>query len=405
MNPDGSISRGSTFLPIPDLLAPAADIHLMFLSANDIIFTKPSYDDWYSAQLPTTQNLIFSTNFPGNHSFYVRDKPVRVLGCTSQYQYCKANVELNTNCTPMAGIIPVTSFAESLWQTENQKALFKWSSTAIMLIAMAISGPPSSLGGSSLTSRYSLSNGIQGPLPDDQWQKEVEHWFTVTLADLQRLVVEAATGPMDMAMNQFLIRPQTSEEHLLCRSQVSNTFLFFFFFLGRLTDFINSQKIRSLSYTSFSTLGLAVLLSIGGLIIGLSYTLEFLVDWIQKYRNLSLYKRLEWVTNETLQLQRLAHEELGLGTWTRTAKENPITAPGEQLAILDISEPHHPRLKSSTVKFGTASDHEDYPKRSSEEIINLGMFEACPNQTASLSDSASNALDSTSPAHDAQSQV
>lgn len=133
-------------------------------------------------------------------------------------------------------------------------------------------------------------------------------------------------------------------------------------------------------------------LSIGGLIITLSYTLEFLVDWIQKRKSLSIYKRLEWTTNKTLQLQRLAHEELGLGTWTRTAGDYPITAPSEQLAILDISEPNHPRLKNSTIKFGASSDDEDYHKRSSEEIIEQGMFTAGVNQTASLSHSASTPL-------------
>lgn len=200
MNPDGSVSDGSTFLPIPDLLAPAADISLVFLSANHIIFVKPS------------------------------DEPVRVLGCTSQYQYCKPNAKLNTNtnCTPMAGIIQVASFAKSLWQTESQKALFNWSASAIMWTSMSMPRPLKTLGKSSLLSRYSLSNGIQGSLPDNQWQKEVEHWFTVILADLQRVVVEAATGPMDIAINPFLVRSQISEEHLRCRSQVSSIFYLLF---------------------------------------------------------------------------------------------------------------------------------------------------------------------------------
>lgn len=60
-----------------------------------------------------------------------------------------------------------------------------------------------------------------------------------------------------------------------------------------------------------------------------------------------LYQNLEWVSNETLQLQRMAHEELGLGSWsgTATASSIPITAPGEQLATLDISDKRHPILK------------------------------------------------------------
>ena len=80
----------------------------------------------------------------------------------------------------------------------------------------------------------------------------------------------------------------------------------------------------------------------------ISYTLEFITHRIQIRRKLSTYKRLEWITNETLQIQRLAQEEVGYGTWMRTAEDHPLTAPCEQLARLDISEPEHPRLESTS---------------------------------------------------------
>lgn len=168
------------------------------------------------------------------------------------------------------------------------------------------------------------------------------------------------------------------------------------------TDSVTSQKIRNDSFTSFSVLGLVILLSIGGLIIGISYTLETLVNWIQKRKNLNLYKRVEWTTNETLQLQRLAHEELGFGTWTRTEDDYPITAPGEQLAILDLSEPTHPRLQSSTVKDEAASDDDRRRTESRGETTEQGGSTEGLNQAASLPDPASNPLDLISPVDDAQ---
>ncbi|KAF2086935.1 hypothetical protein K490DRAFT_18351, partial [Saccharata proteae CBS 121410] len=64
----------------------------------------------------------------------------------------------------------------------------------------------------------------------------------------------------------------------------------------------------------------------------------------QRRRNLNNYQRLEWITNETLQLQRLVHEELGVGTWSCTAGAYPVTAPGERLAVVDLSDKEHPRL-------------------------------------------------------------
>lgn len=149
-------------------------------------------------------------------------------------------------------------------------------------------------------------------------------------------------------------------------------------------------------------LGLVILLSIGGLIIGVSYTLGSLVNWIQTRKNLNLYRRLEWTTNETLQLQRLAHEELGFGTWTRTEGDYPITAPGEQLAILDLSEPTHPRLQSSTVKNEAASDDDRRRTESTGETTEQGGSTEGLNQAASFPDPASAPLDLTSPADDAQ---
>ena len=74
------------------------------------------------------------------------------------------------------------------------------------------------------------------------------------------------------------------------------------------------------------------------------YTLVLIVRRFQQWRNISPYTYLEWQTNDTLQLQRLAHEELGYGTWSRAIAGNPVTAAGEKLSVLDISDNSHPVL-------------------------------------------------------------
>ena len=50
--------------------------------------------------------------------------------------------------------------------------------------------------------------------------------------------------------------------------------------------------------------------------------------------------------NETLQLQRLAYEEIGLGTWSGGAKSIPTTLAGEELGVLDLTDLDHPRLSA-----------------------------------------------------------
>lgn len=52
----------------------------------------------------------------------------------------------------------------------------------------------------------------------------------------------------------------------------------------------------------------------------------------------------EWKAGSTLQLQRIAHQNLGLGTWKRTDEAVPVTAKGDTLGIFDVSNPNHARL-------------------------------------------------------------
>lgn len=61
------------------------------------------------------------------------------------------------------------------------------------------------------------------------------------------------------------------------------------------------------------------------------------------------YRRLAWKSNGLFQLQRLAHEEAGFGTWERRAKNVPVTALGETLATLDVNYPEHPMVLKTPV--------------------------------------------------------
>ena len=49
-----------------------------------------------------------------------------------------------------------------------------------------------------------------------------------------------------------------------------------------------------------------------------------------------------------LQLQRLAHEGIGSGTWSKTTSENPITKKFQRLGMLDIRDQRRPLLRSDT---------------------------------------------------------
>lgn len=220
---DGTLLKEkSAFAPIPALWANATDVTLFFLSANDVTYTEPSNDPWYAAhlqvELPDPSAASPNATIPA----YLRDEPARVLGCATRYQFCNPDPAAGKSCTPLTGILPATAAADALWRTDKQREFFNTSSNQILTGASGLPEIVSYTGISSLTARHGLGQGMQGPLPSNQWQLEVENWFGATMADLQRATVEYATGPTDQAMFRFLERPQTDGEHLVCQSLVSS---------------------------------------------------------------------------------------------------------------------------------------------------------------------------------------
>lgn len=88
---------------------------------------------------------------------------------------------------------------------------------------------------------------------------------------------------------------------------------------------------------------------VGTAILLLGTFIESMVDFIARIpvlarRRKFTYARLEWNTNNKFQLQRLAHEGFGAGTWTNTRGGWPVTQGGETLANLDITDQRMPRL-------------------------------------------------------------
>jgi len=90
--------------------------------------------------------------------------------------------------------------------------------------------------------------------------------------------------------------------------------------------------------------GLGTILVAGTLIAIIDLTMEPLFEWLKKRTQKDVYGILEWKTNSTLQMQRLAHEQLGFGTWTKTSEAAPVTERGELLSTIHAEDPAHPVL-------------------------------------------------------------
>ena len=95
--------------------------------------------------------------------------------------------------------------------------------------------------------------------------------------------------------------------------------------------------------------------------------------WLWKCHKSHPYPQMEWCTNGNLQLQRLAHEGMGVGPWMACDKEIPIAKQDTMLATLNLDDLKMPRLNrtdSSKVPVVTDEnkdqDNKTWPDREGE---------------------------------------
>ncbi len=231
--PNGTANpEQSSFDPIAELRAAGTDVGLLFLSANDVVFQGPTNDALFAAHMPIQAKLGFMGK-RASMQFYARDEPASVLGCIARYQFCDSTVAAahassgasdGRHCTPLEGIAMALEHAEELWGANRRQArLFKWVTGALLQDPPFLWMVPQAVRSAALEARYAMMNGLQGPLPPNQWQREIEGWFKTTLAHAQRAVLELAMGPLDPKQTARWCRRRRLKSRLLCRSQVSET--------------------------------------------------------------------------------------------------------------------------------------------------------------------------------------
>lgn len=291
------------WLPIPELARDDADITLMFLAPNAIKYNYPTKDPFFGANI-----LVDLGSYQGvSLSYYTADHFVSVMACADQYQYC--NGANSTQCTPLTG------WAQA-WEALNSTELEfnEFQAGVATRIAQNSRGLSTfySIGGrgaQALRAQETIyDRNQQAALPDNQWQLELQSWFAVSLARLQHSIVEYAAPsiPKEQLMaGTYLQAPFDKASNTMC----------------------SAQKVSLVGDTvSFSTLGLAIILAVGGVIILLYLVLQPLVSCCQRRTNRGQYRRLRWVMDDKMQVQRMAFEEAGMGgTWTNLTGSVPVT--------------------------------------------------------------------------------
>ncbi|KAI1361337.1 hypothetical protein F5Y08DRAFT_347954 [Xylaria arbuscula] len=346
---NGSAAYGD-FYPDPDLQRPDADISIYFLFGNGVVTSAPVDDPWYRSNVPATQYSVYgkrlNTRYQQRVEIFQPAEAASPLGCALQWQICKGPSGLSSTCGSLTSYTDtfegaLTSFgvgwelfqnANTLKQiadayaSDEEASRYLWMLMALHSYPQMFSDTIGILGFQSLASRRSLVNGIQGPLPNDQWKVDVSNWWNISLAALQASMVDTANGIYDPALMKIKINATNPGQKAMCRN----------------------QKILSTSYTNMSLFGLYFTYIVGTIIIVASYVLDPILSFAQKRWKNREYENLEWACNETLQLQRLAYEESGQGDWSKRTDSIPVTAAYQELAPLDVSDPQHPLLRPPT---------------------------------------------------------
>ncbi|KAI1360715.1 hypothetical protein F5Y08DRAFT_348529 [Xylaria arbuscula] len=328
---EGYTSRGKPadgfFTPIPELARPDGDTTMIFLSGNGVPFGQLMDDGWYRATdfLTTISHSLAS----GGEKVYRPSVAASPMGCVQQWQWCNSAYPRDTGCGPLAGQSDALYGAATLFNLTSEdlypdrplssEAL----GTRLIWPALLTLGYPTALpsllghlGAKSLASQSRLYSGVQWALPNNQWQLDVIQWWNTILASVQ--------ASCDPEFREYISPPLNEDEQKLC----------------------NSQKIRSSTHSSFSLFGLYIIFIFGAIIICVSFALEPVLACLYKRRKYKPYTHFEWISNNSLQLHRLAQEELGLTKWLRCTEEVPTTDCDAYLASLDITDPRHPVLHS-----------------------------------------------------------
>ncbi|RCI12094.1 hypothetical protein L249_0884 [Ophiocordyceps polyrhachis-furcata BCC 54312] len=312
---DGRFSaNGSEFEPIPQLSRADGDIMIFFLVGNGATFMRPTPDLWYRGTASGKNVSVDHSADKLSLETYEPEEAASPLGCVQQHQFCDSS----GRCGPLAGYLDALQGAHILFNStalgqyrpdEKPDTLFGSFRRALGQSLGTIDFMVSSFQSNSLLSQQVSSSGLRGPLPDNQWQMDVNYWWDTMLATMQASFVQLAAWTADRELEPYVTHLNSS---YICRN----------------------QKILTSEYTAFSVFGLCFTYSLGCVIILISFGLEPTLDFLGRRRKPQGYTSLERQSYQLLQLQRAAYQGIGSGIWQGFTGAVPTTKGVEVLADL-----------------------------------------------------------------------
>ncbi|KAK5213989.1 hypothetical protein LTR41_000181 [Exophiala xenobiotica] len=274
----------SDFEPIAELFQERADLTLLFLSFIGTYLSAID-DPWFSAH----NEQLFNTSLSLFNKRYARDEAISTLGCTEQHQFC-TNSGVCTGFLGFDQVQNVPSFNNAL--TPLQNATFDRMLRAVgasrlghVIEYLAVTTTP--LLASNATLSGSSGAWVSGALPENQWEMELQYWHSIVMAQLQRTIVQWATGQI-AAEPHYLIPPAVGQDVWFC----------------------NNLLVPSTVYQSFNVVAIIFMVGFGIFLIVVSLTIERLTALAKKCLGKSPPRR-DWDHDDFLGLHRSGDNILG----------------------------------------------------------------------------------------------
>ncbi|WJG34852.1 uncharacterized protein FOBCDRAFT_248471 [Fusarium oxysporum Fo47] len=288
----GGDIKASSWFPSQESYLPDEDLTLVWLLPNFVFSMTPIDDPFFG--------------FHANHiskRLCQPDNLVNIMACTDQYQVCNPKRQTPI-CSPVTAAVLLRDNISTIELNPTQNA------TARLILALnGAEGISSSLGGrgaGALRAGEKVAQSIQ---------------------KLQYAIVEYPTGPTSPLMENLALKvPQRSESQNLCRS----------------------MKVPNPGgYKSFSVLALVMVLVVAGMVIIISIILEPVTNciynnWVTEHQ----FRRLQWILDGKLQLQRIAVHYRAAGKPRVTSFDDtrhtwhPRTRTASRAACMNVNKQH-----------------------------------------------------------------
>ena len=213
----------------PDLFRTDGDIVMVSLSGNGVAFMNAAKDDWYRPYIPINYtNTLFSTD-----SFYMPEEAASPLACLEQWQWCRSAEPGEDDRGPLGswrdsfeGAFPLFNVTLESFNTlfpaapdELGTRLLFAESTQDRMFVGGTAGVVDDRD-NALESQSTLFMGVQLPMPDSQWKRDVLDWWNTMNAYWQKIYIETALGSTDPGFGEIDQPPRNEHEKKLCQSQV-----------------------------------------------------------------------------------------------------------------------------------------------------------------------------------------